>query len=218
MFTNDIYVMPFSKMSIPELSTWLRGTAALQEKHPFHGTTMPDWIPGWGRFRQHSESLINFAKAAENKDTAKVKARDEELAAALVSINTNACYVVMRAKHENNDELLHDMGYEFKEKTKKAHVSSSLSQTPMVIRVKRGTDPGSVIVIFQGDPAAALYQLQICKGEPAGEDSFEDGGSYKGLRNVIQHLERASWYYFRGRTHGDNESGPWSAPVGIIVV
>jgi hypothetical protein len=218
MFTNDIYLMPFAKMSIPELSTWLLGTAALQEKNPFHGTTMPDWVPAWEKFRQHSESLINLAKAAENKDTSKVKARDEELAAALLSININACYIVMRAKHENNDELLHDMGYEFKEKTKRTHASISLSQSPMILRVKRGSDPGSVIVIFQGDPAAALYQLQICKGEPAGEESYKDGGAYKGLRNVIPNLEGASWYYFRGRTHGDNESGPWSAPVGIIVV
>jgi hypothetical protein len=218
MFTNDIYVMPFAKMSIPELSTWLLGTAALQEKHPFHGTTMPDWIPAWGRFRQHSEALINFAKAAENKDTAKVKARDEELAAALQSININACYIVMRARHENNDELLHDMGYEFKEKTRRSHASISLSQLPMILKVKRGPDPGSIIVIFQMDPAAALYQLQICKGEPAGEDSFKDGGSFKGLRNVIPNLVGASWYYFRGRSHGDNETGPWSAPVGIIVV
>jgi len=218
MFTNDIYLMPFPKMSIPELSTWLLGTAALQEKHPFHGTTMPDWVPSWGSFRQHSESLINFAKAAENKDIAKVKERDDEQAAALLSININACYVVMRAKHENNDELLHDMGYEFKEKTRKVHVTSSISQLPMVLKLKRGSDSGCVVVIFQMDPAAGLYQLQMCKGEPAGEDSFKDVGNFKTIRNIINGLDRASWYYFRGRSHGNNESSPWSAPVGIIVV
>jgi hypothetical protein len=218
MFSNNILVTPSQKMAIPELSTWLLGTAALQEKNPFHGTTMPDWVPGWAKFRQHAEALINFSKAAENKDTARVKERDDEHAAALLSININACYIVMRAQHENNDEWLHDMGYEIKEKTKKVHASISLSQSPMILRVKRGNDPGSVIVIFQGDPAAALYQLQICKGEPAGEDSFKDGGSFRGLRNVVPDLEGASWYYFRGRSHGDNETGPWSAPVGIIVV
>jgi len=218
MFSNDVYDMHFLKMSIPEISTWLLGTAALQEQNPFHGSTMPDWVPAWGRFRQHSDALISLAKAAENKDTAKVKARDEELAAALLSININACYVVMRAKHENNDELLHGMGYEFKEKTRKVHVTSGISQLPMILKLKRGPDPGSVVVIFQMDPAAGLYQLQICKGEPAGEDSFKDGGNFKAIRNVINNLERASWYYFRGRTHGNNESGPWSSPVGIIVV
>lgn len=218
MFNNDIYLMPFAKMSIPELSTWLLGTAALQEKNPFHGTTMPDWVPAWARFRQHADALINFSKAAENKDIARAKERDDEQAAALLSININACYIVMRAKHENNDGLLHDMGYEFKEKAKKVHVSNAISQLPMILRLKRGSDPGSVVVIFQMDPAAGLYQLQMCKGEPAGEGSFEDAGNFKTIRNIINNLERASWYYFRGRGHGNNESGPWSAPVGIIVV
>ena len=217
MFTNDIFLMNFLKMTIPELTTWLLGTAALQEKNPFHCTTMPDWVPAWKRFREHADSLNTAAKAAENKDVAKMKARDDEQAAAL-SININACYVVMRAKHENDDSLLHDMGYEIKEKTKRVHSSSSISQLPMLLKVKRGPEPGSVVVIFQKDPAAGLYQLQMCKGEPAGEETFGDQGSYKSLRNVISNLERASWFYFRGRSHGNNESSPWSIPVGIIVV
>lgn len=221
MFTNDIFVMNFSKMSVPELTTWLLGTAALQEKNTFHGTTMPDWVPAWDRFRQHADSLNILGKEAENKDIVKMKARDDEQAAALLSININACYVIMRARHENDDSLLQGMGYEVKEKTKKAHAShgsGSLLQVPMILKVKRGPEPGSVVVFFQKDPAAGLYQLQICKGEPAGEESFADPIFFKSLRNVIVNLERASWYYFRGRTHGNNESGPWSAPVGIIVV
>jgi hypothetical protein len=218
MFINDVLVVPTQKMPILELATWLLGTAALQEKNPFHGSTMPDWVPGWAKFRQHAEALIHFSKAAENKDTARIKERDQEQAAALLSININACYVVMRAKAENNDELLHDMGYEFKEKTRKIHATNSISQLPMVLKLKRGPDPGSVVVLFQMDPAAALYQLQMCKGEPAGEGSFEDAGNFKALRNIINNLDRASWYYFRGRSHGNNETSPWSAPVGIIVV
>ena len=221
MFSNDVFLMPFNKMSVPELATWLLGTAALQEKNPFHGTTMPDWVPAWGRFRQHADSLNILGKAAENKDTAKMKARDDEQAATLLSININACYVIMRAKHENNDELLKDMGYEIKEKTKKAHAihgGMSLSQLPMILKVKRGPDPGSVVVTFQADPAAGLYQLQWCKGVPAGEESFGNEASYKNLRNILRGLESASWVYFRGRSHGNNESGPWSAPVGIVVV
>jgi hypothetical protein len=220
MFLNDLFVMNFAKMTIPELTTWLLGTASLQEKHSFHGTTMPDWVPAWVRFRQHADCLTITAKAAENKDVAKSKERDDEQAAALQSININACYVIIRAKHENDDSLLHGMGYETKEKVKRTrlHQTTSISQVPLIVTAKRGPTPGSVVVNFQRDPGAGLYQLQICKGEPTGEESYGDGGSFKHTRTVVLDLNRASWYYFRGRSHGNNETSPWSAPVGIIVV
>jgi len=218
MFTNDIFIMYFHKMTIPELTTWLLGTASLQEKHPFHGTTMPEWIPAWEKYRQHAECLTIASKEAENKDVAKGKVRDDEHAATLLSINTNACYVIMRAKHEKNDELLHGMGYEIKEKTKKPHVSNSVSSLPMILTVRRGPVPGSAVINFQKDPAAGLYQLKFCKGEPTREESYGEPVGYKSTRVVIENLDRASWYYFSGRCHGNNEVGPWSAPVGIIIV
>jgi hypothetical protein len=220
MFSNDLFLMPFAKMTIPELTTWLLGTATLQEKHPFHGTTMPDWVPAWARFREHADCLTSAAKAAENKDIAKSKERDDEHAAVLQSIDINACYIVIRSKHENDDSLLHGMGYEIKDKTKRTHLhpANSISRVPLILTVKRGSAPGSVVVNFQKDPGAGLYQLQICKGEPTGEGSYEDGGSFKLTRTVIVDLDRACWYYFRGRSQGNNETSPWSAPVGIIVV
>lgn len=219
MFTNDAFNMSlFGKMSYPELITWLLGTATLQERHHFHGGTMPDWVPAWVRFRQHADTLTKTTKAAENKDTVKARERDQEHANTLLSINTNACYVVMRAQHEKDETLLHNMGYEVKEKAKRNQAGPSISRLPLKIRVKRGPTPGSVVLTFEKDPAAGLYQLQICKGEPTGEESWGDHGNYKKCRIHIENLDRASWYYFRFRSHGDNESSPWSAPVGIIVV
>src|SRR6185369_12045376 len=131
----DVYIMNILKKSFPELIPWLLDTAILQEAHPFHGVTWPDWVPGAARFRQHAEALTVKGKAAENKDTEKGKERDEEHEDTLISISLNANYIVMRALHEKNETLLHNMGYPFKEKpAKKSHTAASLMTTPLVLK------------------------------------------------------------------------------------
>lgn len=218
-FTNAKFNMnPLWKMTYPELVTWLLGTSSLQENHPFHSKNMPDWVPAWVQFRQHAENLNKAVKAAENKDVEKAKERDQEHMNTLLSINTNACYVVMRAKHENDEELLHDMGYELKEKTKRSHSLRQVSKKQLQVKVKRGTELGSVVITIEKDPGAGLYRVQICKGEPAGEGSWSDTCTSKNCRITLRNLERASWCYVRAMSLGNNESSPWSAPVGIVVV
>jgi len=204
-------------MPIPELALWLNDSATLQEAHPFHGHDWPEWVPGAARFRQHSTALTAGLEAAKNKDREKSRELEEEHASTLVSINMNATYIVMRSIHEKNDSLLHNVGYQLKEQTKRTNTLTSIRNAPMVLQVRKGPDSGSVLVKFERDPGAGLYQLQICKGQPAGEESWGDGGLHKGCRVVKNNLELASWYYFRGRSHGNNETGPWSDPVGIII-
>jgi hypothetical protein len=217
MLATDPFLMNYWKMSCPELIPWLLDTATLQEAHPFHRNNWPNWVPGWAEFRKHAESLGNAVKAAENKDREKVKERDQLHAEVLESITMNANYIVMRSRHEKDEGLLHNTGYVLKEKTKR-NSGASIKDTPLDLKVKAGPEPGSASVRFGKDPAAGSYQLNICKGKPAGEESWADQGIYKSCRVTIQNLERASWYYFRVRSHGNNQASPWSAPVGIIVV
>ncbi|HBG04870.1 MAG: hypothetical protein A2075_00880 [Geobacteraceae bacterium GWC2_58_44] len=218
MFAVEIFLMNFAKMGYTELIPWLLDTATLQEAHPFHRANWPDWVPGASKFREHAEILSVAVKAAENKDREKTKERDQKHADTLLSVNLNANYIVMRWHHEKNESLLHNAGYVLKEKTKKSYGRSSISNRPLDLKLKNGPDPGSVTVKFEKDPAAGLYQLQICKGVPVGEESWGEQGLHKSCRFVVIDLDRASWYYFRGRSHGDNETSPWSAPVGIVVV
>jgi hypothetical protein len=219
MLASDTYNMnAVLKMNIPELILWLTDTAKLQEAHPFHGSNWPDWVPGPKRFRQHAEALTIGMKAAENKDREKMKVRDLEHAEALVSISMNANYIVMRAHHEKDESLLHDAGYEEKEKTKKTHVQPTLRNRPMVIKVRNGPDPASLTVRFEKDPAAGAYELQICRGEPTGEQSWGDSLINKNCRAIVNNLTLATWVYVRGRSLGNNQAGPWSVPVGIIIV
>ena len=220
MLLTDVYTMHSAKMSCTELVPWLLDTATLQEAHPFHSTNWPDWVPGAKKLREHAESLSVAVKAAENKDKEKTRERDQMHADTLLDITLNASYIVMRWHHEKDESLLHNVGHQLKEKTatKKSSGHTSVKSTPLVLWVKNGPDISSVSVRFEKDPAAGSYQLQICKGEPIGEESWGDYCFHKSCRAIVRNLDRASWYYFRVRSHGNNETSPWSAPVGIIVV
>lgn len=215
MDTNP-FLWPYPKMSPPELTSWLQDSATLQEAHPFHRANWCDWAPGALKFRQHAEALDEASKAAASKEPGAVKKRDQEFADTLASIYLNACYIVIRARAANDESVFHNCGYTIKEKTGK-NAPISISVLPLVVKVTT-SGPGAVRVSYARDAAAGLYHIQLCKGTPTGEDSWVDGGLHKGCRPTISGLDRASWYYFRVSSHGDNVNGPWSAPVGIIVV
>lgn len=123
----------------------------------------------------------------------------------------------MRARHQNDESLLHNTGYELKEKTKRNHAPVSVSTQPLNITAKRADEEAAVVLIIEKDPGAALYEVQFCKGIPTGEDSWQKLGTFKKLRIYVPNLERAGWYYFRVRSYGDNETSPWSQPCDIIV-
>lgn len=213
----QFFVMPHGKMTCLDLSGSLADIATLQEAHKLLGKDWWTWAPGPARLRQHSESLLVKIKAAETKDTEKVKELEEEHQDALLSITVNANCIVMRAMYEKNEEYLYNCGYVLKDHGKKIQTPTGLRRTPQVLTAKDGSDPTTAIVTFQRDPAAGLYQLMFCKGKPEGLESYQEHGKHKGVRVVLRDLERASWYYFIGRSLGDNEEGPWSEPVGIIV-
>ena len=216
--TNNVFVMNhFADMSHHALIGWLLDAALKQEEHQFHGKNTPEWVAGPPRFREHAAALSRKEDAARYKDTQAAKERDLERAAILESIHFNASYIVMRARHENDESLLHNVGYELKEKTKRPHASVSVSKQSLKVTAKRGDQLGSVVLSIERDPGAGLYEVQFCKGPPAGEESWQTLSNFKKVRIFIPNLERSGWYYFRVRSHGDNETSPWSIPVDIIV-
>jgi hypothetical protein len=208
----------FAEMNHHALVGWLLDSATKQEQHPyFKSGETPEWAAGPARFRQHAVALSQKEEAAKFKDSHAMKERDQERAATLESIHNNAAYIIMRARHENDEGSLENTGHELKEKTKKAHAPVPISSLPLKVIAKRGDDPGSVVLTIERDPGAGIYQVQICKGTPTGEESWQDFGNFKKVRLFIPNLERSGWYYFRVRSLGDNEASPWSAPVDIIV-
>jgi hypothetical protein len=214
----DIFTMACLKLPYLDLNRWLLDTATLQEAHPFHRMTWADFVPGAQRFRQHAASLSSAVIAAENKDIQKVKELEQEHKDTLLSILMNAGYIVLRYYSEKDESVLHNTGYVLKEKTQKIYAQASIKAIPLKVHIKTGPDPGSVVISIEKDPAAGAYGIQMCKGAPTGEESWRGEDIYRRRRVIIYQLDRANWWYFRVRSYGDNETSPWSAPVGIIVV
>ncbi|MBJ6751503.1 fibronectin type III domain-containing protein [Geomonas anaerohicana] len=209
-------LMNHAEMAPPELILWLDDAATLQAAHTKINTLMDAWVPGTTKFREHKEAIARELEKANALNVSTTKELDAAVAAALEDVHTNASYLVLRAKHEKDDSWLHNNGYQPKEKAKRGH-DRSVSASILGLRAKNSPNIAEVSLSWDKDLAAGSYQLQICKGHPQGEGSFEDYGFLTKVRVVIGNLERASWYHFRVRSIGHNEFGPWSEAVGIIV-
>lgn len=220
MVSNSVFDMSvFDKMKLYELIGWLLNTAGTQEKDPiFSEENRPKWVAGPPEFRGHAQALSQKADAAKNKDVQLMKEFEEERASTLTSIQINAAYLVIRAHHNQEHGLLLGKGYQVKERSRKPRgPSPPISSLPLKVTAKRGDKEGSAVLIIERDPGAAIYQVDYCVGAPTGEESWQRLGSYKRVRIVLNNLQRAGWYYFRARSQGDDEVGPWSMPVDIIV-
>lgn len=219
MLTREHLILPDPKISPSELAPWLADSATLQEAHPYHRDkwALYPWVVGPARLRNHAEALFKGIEAAKYKDKAKMKELEAEHQASLLSVHLNATYIVMRWLDEKDDSIVHSTGYFFKEKTERS-TPPSLRTTPQILTVRDlPNEPGSVLISFQRDPAAALYLLQYCKGELNGQEVWQEYGKHKGVRVTVTGLDRASWYNFKGASLGDNQTGPFSQPVSVIV-
>lgn len=216
MNAADKFLMNQQDMSPPEFMLWLEDTATLQAANPKISTEKDAWVPGPFQFLGHKENIAReWNKAtAQNVDT--TKELEEAIAVALDDVYINAAYLVLRAKHGKDEAWLHNNGFQWKEKGKRIY-DRGVSAEALPLRAKNGPNIGEVTLNWDKDLGAGSYQLQICKGHPQGEESYVDHGFLKKVRVVIGSLERASWYYFRVRSIGHNETGPWSESVGIIV-
>jgi hypothetical protein len=219
MLSNGILDMSvFENMRTHELIGWLLDTAGKQEKEAIFGEDRPEWVAGPPEFRNHASALSQKSDAAKNKDIQLMKEFDQERSAALTSIHMNAAYLVMRAHHGQDNGILLGKGYDLKERTKKTRSASpSVLDHPLKLTARRGDKVGSAVLSVERDPGAGVYHLQFCIGAPTGEESWQDLGSFKKVRIFLDNLQRASWYYFRVRSQGDNEVGPWSTPVDLII-
>lgn len=216
MNASDRFVMNHGEMTPRELIVWLEDAATLQDAHEHIRVKKDGWVPGASQFRQHKEVLSKCLDDLAANNETKSKELDQAVAAAQEDININANYILLRARQEKSDAWLHNNGYQLKEKLKRNY-SKVIRAIACLLRAKNGPNIGEVTLSWEKDLAAGSYQLQMCKGKPQGEESYADQGYFTKIRTVVGNLERASWYYFRIRSIGNNETGPWSEPVGIIV-
>lgn len=216
MNAADRFIMNHADMDPPELMMWLDDAATLQAAHAKISAEKDEWVPGAPQFREHKETISKELEKAVTLNLATTAELEQATAAAVEDVNINANYLVLRAKHEKDEVWLHNNGYQWKEKAKRMY-DRAVSAAALVLRLKNGPNIAEVTVRWDKDLGAGSYLLQICKGHPQGEESYADYAYLKKVRTVIGNLERACWYYFRVRSVGNNETGPWSEPVGIIV-
>lgn len=216
MQASDRLLLNQADMDPPELILWLGDASTLQRGHALISTKMDEWVPGPTRFDEHKAKI---AKCLEDAAALKLETTDEleeAVSDAVEDITINANYLALRARHDKNDAWLHNSGHHQKEKPKRNY-NKMVSMIASLLAAKNGPGMGEVTLSWDKDPAAGSYQLQICKGTPRGEDSWTDQGYFTKVRTVINNLERGGWYYFRVRSIGNNQTGPWSETVEIIV-
>lgn len=216
MNAADRFLMNHAEMAPPDLMLWLEDAATLQAAHEKISALTEDWVPWAPHFRARKEAIARELQNAAAQNLTTTKALEEVTAATVEDVIINANYLVLRARREKDDAWLHNNGYQWKEKPTRVY-DRAVSAIASLLRLKNGPNISEVTVSWDKDPGAGSYQLQICKGHPQGDESFGDYGFFKKVRVVAGNLERASWYYFRVRSIGNNEAGPWSEPVGIIV-
>lgn len=216
MSASEKLVMNHAEMDPPQLVLWLGGAATLQAAHAKISALEEKWVPWAPHFMAHKEAISREWERALALNVPTTKELDATVAAALEDVHINASYIVLRARQEKDDAWLRDNGYQPKEKPKRVY-DRSVSADALGVKAKNGPEIGDVTLTWERDPGAGSYQLQICKGHPQGEESYGDYGYLTKVRTVISNLERASWYYFRIRSIGNNEFGPWSEPTSIIV-
>lgn len=216
MNAADRFLMNHAEMDPPNLMLWLEDAATLQAAHEKISALTEEWVPWAPHFRKHKEAIAMALQNAAAQNLATTTELEEKVAATVEDVHINANYLVLRARKEKDDAWLHNNGYQLKEKPKRIY-DRAVSAMALLLRLKNGPNIAEVTVSWDRDPGAGSYQLQICKGHPQGEESFGDFGFFTKVRTIAGNLERASWYYFRVRSIGNNETGPWSEPVGIVV-
>ncbi|MBU5614491.1 fibronectin type III domain-containing protein [Geomonas azotofigens] len=216
MSVPDKFEMNHEEMDPPTLIIWLDDAATLQAAHVKISCIKDDWVPWSPHFKAHKEAISRALERAAALNLDHTEEVDAAVAAALEDVNINASYLVLRAKQEKDETWLHNNGYQLKGKLKRVY-DRPVSAAALVIRAKNGPEIGEITLTWDKDLAAGSYQLRICKGHPQGDESYVDYSFLKKVRVVIGNLERASWYHFRIRGIGHNQTGPWSEPVGIIV-
>ncbi|MCM0082965.1 fibronectin type III domain-containing protein [Geomonas sp. Red32] len=210
------FLMNHKEMDPSELVLWLEDAATLQENHGTISKEKDDWVPGSVQFRHHKEAITRELDRAASLNVPTTKELEEAHAAAVSDILVNAEFIVLKGGYQKDESWFHNNGYISKDKLKRNY-NKLVSSTATQPKAKNGPEIGEVTLGWERDEAAGSYLLQICKGIPVGDESYADQGYYKKVRVVVSNLERASWYYFRVRSIGHNEVGPWSEPVGIIV-
>ncbi|MCM0082853.1 hypothetical protein L4X63_14760 [Geomonas sp. Red32] len=207
-----------SHLTIPEMVTTLISTGTALKGHKFFGAQggWPDWLEGADHYLGYADNL----RVLDGEYRAGNKTKKDELDSmrerGAFSYQLGSQYVTMRAYELKNPDLLLNT-FPLKGVGSKASASSPMAVS-MILTAKNGSR-GQAILRGHHMANGGPYQLQYCKGNPTGEESWTTMIEHYRTcgKMVVSNLDPVSLYFFRSRHNGPNGPGPWSPPVSLII-
>lgn len=208
----------FKALTHPELVMTLGKLADSLLVHPVFKEDWPSFVPHPTTLKEQVADFQESVHAAANGDRLKMSERAAKRDVAVLSGTLIAQYLVMRALHENNTNLLNDVGLKRKTKAIRNTNKPVSIVAPTGITVKDGPVSGTVIARCNRMPGAANYEVQVTVADPASEDGWHTVGHFLHCRSMeVKGLEPATKCNFRIRCHGPTGPGPWSATTSFII-
>ena len=218
----DIVETLFRKQNFPEYYMTLYGLAEGLEANELYNANRPAHIPPGGRFREHVATMKELGIGADRGDSLLRGQRQAVRDLSELDMEASVSYMRGIAIFRKDPSALHTLGLPLKDNHQKI---SRRSVSPLTVEIQlelkhvKG-EVGAILIegthIRNGGP----YLINLCKGEPASEESwYNPGGHYNSCgRIIIRNLEPANKYYVRMRTDRPEGPGNWSHPVAIIVL
>jgi hypothetical protein len=98
-------------------------------------------------------------------------------------------------------------------------ISQTRSLAPKHLSLKHGTDHGVIIATTASVPKAKSFELHLCEGDPAAEESWKFLATYPGCSKMeVRNLQPGKVYYFRVRAVLPTGYGPWSAHASLMAI
>lgn len=213
----------FRKQTYPEYYVTLHDFADALDAHEDFNANRPECVPGGAKFREHVATMKELGVGADRGDSLLKEQRQAARDHSELDMDASVSYARILAIEKRDPTRLHTLSLPLKESpTRSVRRSQPPQQTAEIhVTVKHLKGVSGAIVIEavhirNGGP----YQVQLCKGESATEESWYDvTGHYKSCSKIIlRNLDPANRYYVRMRTDGPEGPGPWCQAVSIIVL
>ena len=219
--SNAEFDLNFSDLTPEEYFIVLGTFADLLLIHFFFKDNWPGYLTHPTVLKQQAQAFLMAAiLAREDGGKKNLQDRDNLHEVAQGSLVRMAQYVVMRSVSENDPTFLTSVGLKLKKRTKKKTYRQILAMiAPSNPQLKHAKESGAVLFSCGKVAGAGTYDIWMCVGDPTVEGSWKQVGQYKGCRGIkIPGLTPATQVYFKVRCHGSGDPGPFTDPIGIIVL
>ena len=198
----------------------VRHCADRAETHvAFEGET-PDYVSKAEKLRRIAGGLEVARDAAAGGDKGKVKELKSLWAEAQLCLDINAFHISLLSFARNDRSILHNAGYELRQKPGRNKPAVNLLDITPELSVKHlaGVSGGIVVKVKRIKRKNASVEIQMTDQDPKIEASWYSKGIHNKSRIEYRGLQPITKIYIRTRYHADGCTGQWSSVVGIVII